>query len=293
MTPRYRCNQVFNVKIQLIIKFMNEKPKLKVVSVETQQQKEARLEKNWEKIYEKAKSFAEIHKMTPKDVLHFYALEMIEDASEMDDDTDLINKLKRLSSPQLDNSFWKRTDLKIKLEKAEKAAITDKLTGLYNRREFDTRLEEMIGNYRTKLIPFSVILLDIDDFKGINDTFGHKAGDLVIQKVAEVINSSVKSQDSATRYGGEEFGVIIEGNPDVNELDEIVNKVITRINKAISEINLGELVNRPEVTEKISISAGFAEYDPSAEVGVTESADRALYASKKAKGSYKGRYAKY
>ena len=103
------------------------------------------------------------------------------------------------------------------LEKANtklaRLAREDRLTALYNRREIEAILENELDQFRAGEIegPVSVIMLDLDDFKKINDTYGHSLGDQALKAVAEVIMSSIRFADSAGRWGGEEFVLVLKG----------------------------------------------------------------------------------
>ena len=90
-------------------------------------------------------------------------------------------------------------------------AIRDPLTGLFNRRYMEETLQREISRARRGKIPVSVIMLDIDFFKSINDTYGHRAGDLVLQNLARLLQNSVRMEDVTCRYGGEEFCVVMPG----------------------------------------------------------------------------------
>ncbi|MHB8918694.1 MAG: GGDEF domain-containing protein, partial [Desulfocucumaceae bacterium] len=96
---------------------------------------------------------------------------------------------------------------------------TDPLTGVPNRRGLDRHLEKALG----RVNPLSVIMVDIDHFKRVNDTYGHDAGDLVLQQVASVIKNSVRPGDFMGRFGGEEFMVVC--NADIDEAVEIAERV--------------------------------------------------------------------
>ncbi len=96
-------------------------------------------------------------------------------------------------------------------EKVNELAIKDGLTGLYTHRAFQARVEEEILRSARSKVPFSVIMADIDHFKSYNDNFGHQAGDAVLKGVAEVFASGVRDIDFASRYGGEEFALVVTG----------------------------------------------------------------------------------
>lgn len=91
----------------------------------------------------------------------------------------------------------------------ESKSQIDALTGLWNRAHFDTRLEQAIAQQLRTHTPFALILADLDHFKAINDTLGHRFGDTVIQRFAGILTSTIRAQDAAFRYGGEEFAVIL------------------------------------------------------------------------------------
>ena len=99
------------------------------------------------------------------------------------------------------------------LEELRTQAISDALTGLYNRRYFwDALTRELIAEQREPT-DLSVVLIDLDHFKEVNDTWGHDAGDRVLQEVADLLRASVRGSDIAVRYGGEEFAVLLPGTP--------------------------------------------------------------------------------
>jgi diguanylate cyclase len=95
-------------------------------------------------------------------------------------------------------------------ERFQAAAMKDELTDLYNRKAFDGRMEEALEAFNQGGAPFALILFDVDRFKEINDTFGHVAGDKVLQKVGECLRETFRKDDFIARYGGDEFVVLIE-----------------------------------------------------------------------------------
>ena len=99
------------------------------------------------------------------------------------------------------------------LRQVERQAREDALTGLSNRRHFDREIGEAFPNYRRQRLPFSVALCDIDDFKRVNDTYGHAVGDRVLKAVGRLMKSSIREQDLVARYGGEEFILMFPDAP--------------------------------------------------------------------------------
>ncbi|WP_241654467.1 sensor domain-containing diguanylate cyclase [Granulicella sibirica] len=148
-------------------------------------------------------------------------------------------------------------------------SVTDSLTGLRNRRAFDERLAIEFTRSRRHGRDLSVVLLDIDDFKKVNDQHGHAAGDAVLRKLAEVLGSTVRTTDMAARHGGEEFVVLL---PDAS-----VTKAVQwaeRFRAALSEISFDH--------GKVTVSMGVAGLADARTAGdFVERADEALYAAKR------------
>lgn len=155
-------------------------------------------------------------------------------------------------------------------------SIRDGLTGLYNPREFRRQLTEEIARSRRYGHPFSLLMLDIDFFKKVNDARGHPAGDEVLRKVAACILCEIRTTDLAARYGGEEFVVILLEIP-----ASIAAITAERIRRAIADLAIpaeqGDPVN-------VTVSIGVASFPENAgsEQELIAVADRALYASKQA-----------
>ena len=163
-----------------------------------------------------------------------------------------------------------------KAEELKTVAMKDGLTGLYNRKAFGLRIESSLKRAKDVGEPFSLIMLDVDGFKQINDTFGHVAGDKVLKKVGECLRASFRESDFIARYGGDEFAVIIEkmGRPMALERVEAFRKNLAKI-KFVSH-KKGEI--------RLTISCGVAEakQDDTVEK-LIERADEELYKEKNAK----------
>ena len=151
------------------------------------------------------------------------------------------------------------------------ASITDGLTGLYNRRHLLERLASEIGRSRRHDHPLSVILFDLDGFKGINDRYGHRIGDEVLVGVAGLLRSLARETDISGRYGGEEFLVILP-DTDAREAATLAN----RIREAIKTLTWSE----PAL--KVTISGGIGEYLGTDIDELIERADQKLYRAKAA-----------
>src|SRR6202171_2406837 len=100
-------------------------------------------------------------------------------------------------------------DFKACLDTCEEAAFTDHLTGLANRRRFERQLEREIARTARYGHPFCLLMLDIDDFKTVNDTFGHEAGDEALRRLAKTLQEGIRGIDLAARIGGDEFALIL------------------------------------------------------------------------------------
>ena len=166
-------------------------------------------------------------------------------------------------------------DLQERLSHVAKQATTDALTGLANRKHFDSRLRMESEAAEVTGQPLCLLLGDVDHFKAFNDRFGHNVGDQVLRSVALVLKSSLKGQDLAARYGGEEFAVLL---PQTSLDDAVI--VADQIRSSLSR---KELTDRRsgESYGSVTISIGAAQFGPqSGIIGLIDRADRALYAAK-------------
>ncbi|OAA30401.1 hypothetical protein AT15_10180 [Kosmotoga arenicorallina S304] len=151
-----------------------------------------------------------------------------------------------------------------------RASKLDHATGLYTHTEFYSILNRLIQAERL----FSLIMIDLDDFKQINDTFGHLIGDKTVKKVAEVIKKSLRKEDFAARYGGDEFAIIATG---ASKNDAI--QIAHRMNENLRELRLKEKGQRIKLSWSVGIANFPADGDNAS--NVVEKADNALYAAKR------------
>jgi diguanylate cyclase (GGDEF)-like protein len=155
----------------------------------------------------------------------------------------------------------------------ERMAITDGLTGLFNHRHFQERLESEFHRAHRFGTPFSLLLIDIDFFKRINDTFGHPGGDKVLTRVAHIIRETVRNIDIPVRYGGEEFAAIIPGTDRDGAL-----AMAERLRTTIRE--RGFLLDGREIEVTVSIGVATCPHDAVNREQLIERADQALYYAK-------------
>lgn len=157
--------------------------------------------------------------------------------------------------------------------RVEQLATTDGLTGLHNHRYFQERLSERIEEARRHPTRHTLLLLDIDHFKQVNDRYGHPVGDEVLKALAGLLKSSIRNVDMAARYGGEEFVVLL-----ANTRREGAVKLADRIRKAASRLKF----EAEGKTFKITVSMGIAAFpdDAKGKSSLIERADQALYYAK-------------
>ncbi len=174
---------------------------------------------------------------------------------------------------QLEAAMADAEQLRVELEEQRRAATIDPLTGLLNRRGMDAEFEALLQVGATKA--FSVLMVDIDRFKAINDSFGHSVGDALIRNVAQAIRACIRKTDHAVRYGGEEFLVI---------LPETTGKRAMTVAEAIrTKVGSLRLVRRtdnmqlPAITVSIGVASSYSGDDADA---IVNRADRAMYQSK-------------
>ncbi|HKR12065.1 MAG TPA: diguanylate cyclase [Pyrinomonadaceae bacterium] len=162
-------------------------------------------------------------------------------------------------------------EFKAYLDVCEEAAFTDHLTGLANRRRFERQLEREVGRVLRFGHPFCLLMIDIDNFKNLNDTFGHDAGDDAIRRISRVLREGTRGIDLAARIGGEEFAVLLveTGQSAGAEVAERLRVFI----KALKTPSGGQ----------ITASFGVAECPTDAQTasGILKAADVALYEAKR------------
>ncbi len=152
-------------------------------------------------------------------------------------------------------------------------ATRDGLTKLYNRRYFDLQLERWIALSNRKSTPLSLILVDIDHFKRVNDEHGHQSGDIILTRVSDIIHQEIRQMDAAYRYGGEEI-VIILPQTTLPETSIIADRIRKSIEKGVfTSVN--------EKILRVTASAGIAEYEfDESKSDFIERVDAALYKAK-------------
>jgi diguanylate cyclase (GGDEF)-like protein len=160
--------------------------------------------------------------------------------------------------------------------KLYRAALRDPLTRLYNRRYLLSQLESEFSYVERHRTPLSVVMLDIDHFKQVNDTYGHLVGDEVLAGFAALLQVTIRGEDLAARYGGEEFILVCRG-----VVAEVALKIAERILRQVGEAALS--AEEPDL--RVTVSAGVAAV-PHPKITTPQeliaAADRALYDAKRA-----------
>ena len=156
-------------------------------------------------------------------------------------------------------------------EKLYEKAVRDPLTQLYNRRYMDERLTQELAYSVRHQSPLSVLMLDIDHFKAVNDTYGHPAGDAVLREVAALLLKMVRTEDLVARYGGEEMCIVARGVPPVGAL-----ALAERLRRGIERMS----VMHENHQLQVSASIGAATFERMGEGDVVALADQALYEAK-------------
>ena len=155
-------------------------------------------------------------------------------------------------------------------------ALTDGLTGLCNHKQFKSILSNEVKRYQSGMNPLALLIVDVDHFKKVNDTYGHQAGDEVLRGVAEVLRSTVREGDLPARYGGEEFGVLMASSDQAG-----AHLIAERIRQKVEATSFPSRSGPIKVT--VSIGLASCTMDMKSPSDLVERADQALYQAK-AKG---------
>lgn len=160
------------------------------------------------------------------------------------------------------------------LDRTRKEARTDGLCNVGNRKAVDETLQFMVSRYKSEKAPFGLMLIDIDHFKRINDTFGHQAGDEVLTSISKALKECVRPEDFVGRLGGDEFVIMLDGLTESN-----ADLVGTRIRSTIELYDFS--INESGQSTVVTMSMGLAAVRPNDDaITLYERADQALYKSK-------------
>ncbi len=152
------------------------------------------------------------------------------------------------------------------------ALNTDYLTGALSKRFFESTLRSLIGNAKRNGTPFVLGIIDIDDFKDINDKYGHVAGDIVLKSITKIVQTHIRKGDVFSRLGGDEFAILLDG-ADLSTGEAICERIL----KELSEHKV--IINETD-TISVTVSIGIAEWDNDSALNLKEKADSAMYCSK-------------
>ncbi|MBI5376317.1 MAG: diguanylate cyclase [Candidatus Schekmanbacteria bacterium] len=179
-----------------------------------------------------------------------------------DSDRELINALRNHASVAFENAFLYTM------------AITDELTGVYTIRHFHSRMEEQINKFNRYGQKFAMLMLDIDNFKKVNDNYGHPVGDTVLMKVAETIKTSIRNIDLPFRYGGEEFAVILP-ETSTNAAATVAERIRKNVNEMIIQTD-------DDLKLSVTVSIGVSACPKNGTIirDIVTKADDALYNAK-------------
>lgn len=193
----------------------------------------------------------------------------------MSETSTIVEKNKKLET-QLEKSSETMSGMQNELEKVRKEALTDGLTGLPNRKNFDRKLDDAFASFKETNEKFSLLVLDIDHFKSFNDTYGHQVGDRVLMLLARVMQDHANENLFPARFGGEEF-VAIAQNMSLKDAATIAESIREGIaSKEIINKTTGERLGQ------ITVSIGVSEIQDNERIGqLVERADQAMYMGKK------------
>jgi len=170
------------------------------------------------------------------------------------------------------------------MDKLRDTSLRDGMTGLYNRRFLEEFIDQVVNQAKRDKGTYSVLMLDVDFFKMVNDTYGHDVGDLVIVEIGKVIKENVRESDLAIRYGGEEFVVMLH-NASEEGTQDVAKKIHSTFANLIFDVGNGETLQK-------TMSIGISKYPDDGDTiwKCIKLADTALY---KAKTSGRNKIVRY
>ncbi len=197
---------------------------------------------------------------------------------EMSELSDTVNRMAaalQAERENLERTVKERTrELSEANARLERLAVTDGLTGLFNHRRFQEALHSELLRCERHKRPLAVLMLDVDFFKKVNDSMGHPAGDELLRRLADVLAEDLRQTDLISRYGGEEFAVLL---PETTKAEAM--QVAERMREAVEQ----QINENNAWTQRITISVGVATFPEDAKSAETllEAADQALYVAKR------------
>lgn len=182
-------------------------------------------------------------------------------------------KRKRRELRRLEELSAKVLDLQTENQRLRQLAHIDELTGLGNRRQFKENLQQALAHSIRYGQPLSLVMLDVDGFKQLNDAHGHPAGDEALRRIGELLRGSIRPMDQTSRLGGDEFAIVLPATR-----TEEATRVADRVREQVNSMLLPK-------GHHLSISAGVSctttPYDPRAVEQLVTAADQALYSAKR------------
>ncbi|WP_373898078.1 diguanylate cyclase [Haloimpatiens sp. FM7315] len=184
-----------------------------------------------------------------------------------------INQLKMY----IDELYYLNKKLKVKEKIINKLAYYDELTGLANRALFHKMAKELCQNEKSNTSPLGLLFIDVDNFKYINDTYGHEKGDKVLKSIAKILTKSSRKKDVVSRFGGDEFLILMPFLDDATECRNVASEIIKNINLTFNSIS----------DVKVSLSIGVSVFENCKDCidKLLLKADKAMYKTKNQGGN--------
>lgn len=179
----------------------------------------------------------------------------------------------RMAGTHTDISVMKSAEAKIR-----QLAMTDPLTGLSNRAHFTEVLDEILKDRRSEKKAFALLMVDLDRFKPVNDTYGHAVGDEVLKSVASILRNSVRQHDVATRLGGDEFAIIISDYAQRQDIEAAALRIRNQVRQP-------HQVNALEISIDASVGIALYPEDGSDATALLKSADESMYQTKRSRAA--------
>lgn len=228
-----------------------------------------------DKVAQKSQAYQEDLGVAAKQLAEGETFDVVDIVAQLIDETVRMQAISRDLQEELSITNNDLSSLRREFQRVREESMVDPLTGIQNRRAFDASLAEVLEHAKANNEPVCLLMVDIDHFKAVNDTYGHVVGDAVLKQVSSAINDTVRGGDVLARYGGEEFVALLPNTP-MEGAERVADNICNKVrNQPMNRERVGKDIGR------VTVSVGAALFSSSESIEeFIVRADTALYRAK-------------